>query len=65
MLVQDSSILKLVKFAMSMFDSHVLQEVGTFLSWETCNNANDRMSPFIDHGDTTRTHAYLDTAISI
>ena len=53
-----------------MFDSHALQEVGAFLSWETCSNANDRMSerlamPLIEHVDTTRAHAYLDTAISI
>ena len=44
MLVQGSRILELVKIAMSAFDPHALQEVGAFLSWATCSNANDCMS---------------------
>ena len=67
---QGSSILEFVEIDMSMFDSHVLQEVGTVGSrrWATCSNVKDRTSehhPFIEHGDTTHAHAYLDTAISI
>ena len=70
MLVQSSSILEIVEIAMSAFNSHALQEVGTFLSWATCNNVNDHTSehlamPFIEHVDTMLAHAYLDTAISI
>ena len=73
MLVQSSNILELVEIAMSMFDSHALQDtcICAFFSWATCSNANDRASEhlatplIIEHVDTTRVHAYLDTAISI
>ena len=43
-LVQGSSILELVEIAISAFDSHAFQEIGAFLSWATCSNANDRTS---------------------
>ena len=42
---QSSSISELVELAMSMFDSHVFQEVcAVFFSWATCSNAKDRTS---------------------
>ena len=68
MLVQGSSIFKLVKIAMSTFDSHALQEVGAYLSWATYSNANNRTSehlatPLTGHVDTTHAHVYLNTAI--
>ena len=44
MLLQGSSILELVEIAISALDSHALQEIGAFLSWVTCSNANDRTS---------------------
>ena len=71
MLVQSSSILELVEIAMSTFDSYTLQEVCAFSSWAACSNADDHTSKHLAtplywaRTDTTRAHAYLDTAISI
>ena len=67
-LVQEFSILELVEIAMSVFNSHALQEVDAFLSRATCSNANNHTRehcPIIEEIDTARAHAYLDTTISI
>ena len=70
MLVKGSSILEFVEINMSTFHSHVQQDVGVILScvnavMQTIAQARIWPRPFIEHIETTRAHAYLDTAISI
>ena len=50
---------------MSMFDSHILQEVGAFLArrhavMQTIAQVSIQPCPFIEHLDAICVHAYLD-----